>query len=87
MMKLIKPLPVILALVVIPLLIQGCSRSKESLQPNIIFLLTDDQRFDALGCMGNSEIETPRIDEIATKGLIFTNYYNTTANSSTNTMS
>ncbi len=48
-------------------------------KPNIIFLLTDDQRYDALGCMGNNEILTPRIDELAGRGLLFTNYYNTTA--------
>jgi len=29
--------------------------------------------------MGNSEIQTPNIDELAEKGLVFTNYYNTTA--------
>jgi len=47
--------------------------------PNIIFLLTDDQRFDALGCMGNDEIQTPNIDRLASEGIIFDNHYNTTA--------
>jgi len=56
----------------------GCKGSGDD-RPNIIFLLTDDQRFDALGCMGNSEILTPRIDELASRGVLFTNYYNTTA--------
>lgn len=48
-------------------------------RPNIIFLLTDDQRYDALGCMGNIEIHTPNIDRLAYKGVIFDNYYTTTA--------
>ena len=48
-------------------------------RPNIIFLLTDDQRYDALGCMGNTEIHTPNIDRLADKGVIFDNYYTTTA--------
>lgn len=57
-----------------------CSSSdKPETRPNIIFLLTDDQRFDALGCMGNDEILTPNIDQLAENGLLFTNYYNTTA--------
>jgi len=50
-----------------------------SQRPNIIFLLTDDQRFDALGCMGNTQIETPEIDKLAAKGAIFMNHYNPTA--------
>ncbi|MBK3517529.1 sulfatase-like hydrolase/transferase [Carboxylicivirga marina] len=48
-------------------------------QPNIIFLLTDDQRFDALGCMGNTEIQTPEIDKLAEQGTLFMNHYNPTA--------
>ena len=52
---------------------------KKDKRPNIIFLLTDDQRYNALGCMGNSEIETPNIDRLAEKGVIFTNHYDNTA--------
>lgn len=53
--------------------------SQTSSQPNIIFLLTDDQRFDALGCMSNSEIKTPEIDKLAEQGTLFMNHYNPTA--------
>ncbi|MFC2080378.1 sulfatase [Bacteroidota bacterium] len=56
----------------------ACS-NPELEKPNIIVLLTDDQRYNALGCMGNDEIQTPNIDRIAEDGLLFTNYYNTTA--------
>jgi arylsulfatase A-like enzyme len=48
-------------------------------RPNIIFLLTDDQRYDALGCMGNNEFKTPNIDKLAEEGILFKNHYNTTA--------
>ena len=34
-------------------------------RPNIIMLLTDDQRWDALGCMGNRIIKTPNVDRLA----------------------
>ncbi|MGB2129014.1 MAG: sulfatase family protein [Flavicella sp.] len=52
---------------------------KDTKKPNIIFLLTDDQRYDALGCMGNSEIQTPNIDRLGNEGVIFKNFYNTTS--------
>jgi arylsulfatase A-like enzyme len=52
---------------------------KKDKRPNIIFLLTDDQRYNALGCMGNNEIETPHIDKLAEKGVLFTNHYDNTA--------
>lgn len=47
--------------------------------PNIIFLLTDDQRWDMLGCMGNEIIQTPNIDAMANDGVIFEKAFVTTA--------
>jgi len=48
-------------------------------RPNIIFVLTDDQRWDALGCMGNPAIHTPNIDALAERGTLFTNMFCTTS--------
>jgi len=48
-------------------------------RPNIIVLLTDDQRADALGCMGNAVIRTPNIDRLAREGVLFTNAFVTTS--------
>jgi len=42
-------------------------------QPNIIFILTDDQRFDALGYAGNDIIHTPAMDTLARDGVYFRN--------------
>jgi len=46
---------------------------------NVIYLMTDDQRADTLGCMGNKIIQTPNIDEMARDGVIFDNAFVTTA--------
>jgi arylsulfatase A-like enzyme len=48
-------------------------------RPNIVFLLTDDQRWDTLGCMGNRIIQTPNIDEMAAGGVRFVNMFVTTS--------
>ena len=47
-------------------------------RPNIIFILTDDQRFDALGYAGNELISTPEIDTLAKYGTYFENAMVTT---------
>jgi len=36
---------------------------------NILFLLTDGQRWDTLGCMGNGVVQTPHIDRLAAQGM------------------
>ena len=54
-------------------------RFEEEDRPNIIFILADDLRFDALGCIGGDEFNTPNIDKIGKQGVIFSNAYNTTA--------
>lgn len=41
-------------------------------KPNLIFILTDDQRFDSLGCTGNPVVKTPNIDRLAAEGTLFT---------------
>jgi arylsulfatase A-like enzyme len=58
----------------------GCRRRLEqsSRPPNIIFFLTDDQRWDAVGCAGNSIIETPNMDWLAQKGVRFSQAFVTT---------
>lgn len=47
-------------------------------RPNIIFLLADDQRWDATGYSGNTIVQTPNIDALAHAGVSFKNAYVTT---------
>lgn len=44
-------------------------------RPNILFLFADDQPYNTLGCTGNEIVQTPSIDAIAARGLIFDNAY------------
>ncbi|MCA9048465.1 MAG: sulfatase [Planctomycetaceae bacterium] len=48
---------------------------KAGTPPNILFLLTDDQRNDTLGCAGHPIIQTPNIDDLAKNGVHFTNSF------------
>jgi arylsulfatase A-like enzyme len=47
-----------------------------SAQPNVLIILADDLGFSDLGCYG-SEIKTPNLDQLASNGLRFTQFYNT----------
>jgi len=49
--------------------------SQHTAQPNILFLMTDQQRGDCLGCDGNSVIKTPNLDRLAHQGALFTKAY------------
>jgi len=56
----------------------GCARSSGR-RPNIVFILTDDHRHDALGCSGHPFLQTPNLDRLATEGVRFTNAFVTTS--------
>ena len=43
--------------------------------PNILFILTDDQRWDTIHAFGNSEIHTPNLDRLVQRGFRFNNAY------------
>lgn len=51
---------------------------KQIKRPNIIFILTDDQRWDALGYAGNKFVQTPEMDRLAKEGTYFENALVTT---------
>ena len=48
-------------------------------KPNILFILTDDHRYDALSCMGHPVVKTPNLDRIANEGAHFRNAFVTTS--------
>ncbi len=69
-----KLIHIILLIIVV---LSGWSCSDE--KPNIIFLLADDHRWDALGAAGNTIIKTPNLDQIAQDGAMFKNAFVTTS--------
>jgi len=44
-------------------------------RPNILFLYTDDQRYETIGALGNEAIRTPALDALAWQGVAFTRPY------------
>jgi len=60
---------------VIPLCL-SCDRPEPV---NILFIYTDDQRWDALGYAGNPVIQTPTLDALAAQGTYFDNAFVTTS--------
>ena len=55
------------------------SQPARPMRPNFLFLLTDDQRADALSCAGHSLLKTPNIDGLAARGVRFTNAFVSTS--------
>jgi arylsulfatase A-like enzyme len=50
-------------------------RGKMERKPNYIVIMTDDQGYGDLSCMGNTDFVTPNIDALAKDGARFTNWY------------
>lgn len=58
-------------------LLAGLGKAAE--RPNIIYLMSDDQSTDSLGCYGNPDVQTPHLDQLASEGVVFDHHYNTTS--------
>ncbi len=41
-------------------------------KPNVVVLFTDDQRYDTIAALGNSEVKTPNLDKLVARGTSFT---------------
>ena len=51
----------------------------QSDRPNVLLVLCDDIRWNALSCMGHPHIKTPNIDQLADEGMLFQNTFCTTS--------
>jgi arylsulfatase A-like enzyme len=47
----------------------------DAARPNILFILTDDQSRQTLGCYGGDRVPTPHLDGLARDGMLFTDAY------------
>ncbi len=56
--------------------LSACNSEKKAEQPNILFILADDQCFNTINELGNKEVITPTLDELARQGTVFTTTYN-----------
>lgn len=54
-------------------------RAQQARRPNILFVMTDDQRHDAMSCAGNRILQTPNMDRLAEGGVRFANGFVTNA--------
>lgn len=45
-------------------------------RPNILFILADDMAYETIGAFGMTDIETPNLDRLVSRGTSFTNAYN-----------
>jgi len=44
-------------------------------RPNIVFIMTDQQRFDSIAALGHDHVDTPHLDRLVREGAAFTNTY------------
>ena len=49
--------------------------SQDGSKRNLLFIVTDQQRYDALAYAGNTVIKTPNLDRLAEEGVYFRNAY------------
>ena len=61
-------------------LVLGNSHAVETNRPatkpvNLLFIMTDQQRWDAMSCAGNTVLKTPNLDKLAKQGARFTSFY------------
>ncbi|MBM3737041.1 MAG: sulfatase [Acidobacteria bacterium] len=54
----------------------SCGRAR---RPNVVVMLTDDQRWDCMSCAGHPFLKTPHMDRLAAEGVRFTNAFVTTS--------
>ena len=44
-------------------------------RPNILWICTDQQRYDTIHALGNEQIHTPNLDRLVAEGVAFSNAY------------
>jgi arylsulfatase A-like enzyme len=61
------------------IIILACVSAIGAGRPNVLVVITDDQRWDALSCAGHTLLKTPNLDRLAAEGTRFANAFVTTS--------
>src|ERR1043166_8498266 len=61
------------------IVIIGNSGQAADRKPNVVFVLTDDQRWDTISLNERSQVKTPNIDRLGKEGFYFRNSFCTTS--------
>ena len=56
-------------------IVLGSVLSLSAKSPNVIYILADDLGYGDLSCFGQTKFETPNIDKLAARGMVFTQHY------------
>lgn len=57
----------------------GGKAAKDGKRPNLLIVVTDDQRWDSIACVGDSRLRTPTLDALAREGTRFSEAFVTTS--------
>jgi len=71
MLRISWSLLIVVAALSFALNLGAVSQAEEGKQPNIVILLSDDQRWDDYSFMGHPVIKTPHIDQLAKESLVY----------------
>ena len=66
-------------LILAPFLTAIATLTVQAKQPNIIYMMSDDQSIYSMGCYGNTDVQTPNLDRLSADGITFDNHYVSTA--------
>ena len=70
-----------LLLLLLTVLFTGCNETQETYteKPNVIIIFIDDEGYGDVGVYGATGFETPHLDQMASRGMRFTNFYSAQA--------
>ena len=60
-------------LLTLPILATGLQAQEKQTPPNLVFIMADQYRGDAMGCIGKEPVQTPSLDQLAAESINFTN--------------
>ena len=52
-----------------------CFSAVAEKHPNILFIMIDQMRFDAIAALGNTDLYTPNLDRLVQRGAVMTRAY------------
>ena len=67
--------PILTAVLFFLCAVFGGVQAADESKPNVIFVFSDDHRFDSLGMTGDPVTETPHLNQLAGEGVFFNNAY------------